>query len=327
MNKTERERLAFELVPGEMRGWVDRASHPSADICFSVLRRQGAADAPLLFIHGAASNASRYEAFFETSVLSERHPLIRLDLRGHGASEGSRPATLERHAADIAAVLDCAGFRRAVLVGHSLGAHVAMYAAAAYPERVLGLALIDPLAPEALVIEAERCRRRQTILVVAEALGRLVDALGFQRRLPRYSLRREDEAAQECLRQGGKALERFVKRYSSPWEDLKHMHLADYARDFLEVGRATPDAMLEQLRIPMCVMASKRGAYTDADRLRAWANKFRAAFALLDCVHWPLTECPQAVAAVLADWTQAMGKSESLPTKTARSKNPGGLAS
>lgn len=326
MNSTERERLAFELVPGETRGWADRASHSTSVICFSVLHRQGADGAPLLFIHGAASNASRYEAFFERSALSERHPLLRLDLRGHGASEGSRPATLERHAADIAAVLDCAGFRQAVLVGHSLGAHVAMYAAAAYPERVLGLALIDPLAPEALAAEAKRFRRRKPLLVVAEALGRLANALGLQRRLPLYSLRREDEAAQRYLRQGGEALERFVKHYGSPWADLKHMHLADYARDFLEVGRATPDSMLEKLRVPMCVMASKRGAYTDAGRLRAWADKFQAAFAMLDCVHWPLTECPQAVADVLSEWTQAMAQAERLKTKTARAKDPGGLA-
>lgn len=309
MTRSDQERLAFALVPGEVRGWTDLAAHSEARLCFSVLERPGAVGAPILFLHGAASNASRYEAFFEQSVLPQGHRLLRMDLRCHGASSGLRPATLERHAADAAAVLDAAGVGRAVLVGHSLGAHVAMRIAADFPARVLGLALIDPLASAALTPLAERYKRRRPLLLAVEAIGRLADAMGMARRLPHYSLRREDELAQASLRQGGEARERFVQRYGSIWADLRHMHLADYARDFLEVGRPTPDDALKKWGAPMCVMASKNGIYTDSELLRAWAEQFQAAFKVLDCVHWPLTECPWAVEAALSAWIAGIDSS------------------
>ena len=100
------ERLAFELVPGEQRFFVQT---PQATLCCAVRRAEVGDQRPqkaIVFVHGAASNASRWEAFVEKTALARSWTLLRFDLRGHGASEGLRPATLERHADDIAAILD-----------------------------------------------------------------------------------------------------------------------------------------------------------------------------------------------------------------------------
>jgi 3-oxoadipate enol-lactonase len=58
-------------------------------------------------------------------TLQGRYRLILPDLRGHGASGiGEGPATMEKHAADISAVLDDAGVGRAALVGVSIGGYI-----------------------------------------------------------------------------------------------------------------------------------------------------------------------------------------------------------
>ena len=57
-------------------------------------------------------------------VLSTRYRTILPDLRGHGDSGiGEGPATMEKHAADIARVMDDAGAGRAPLVGVSIGGY------------------------------------------------------------------------------------------------------------------------------------------------------------------------------------------------------------
>ena len=97
----------------------------------------------IVFVHGAASNASRWEEFVDTTALSQRWTLVRFDLRGHGASPARRPGRLENYADDIAAVIGAAGAHGPiVVVGHSLGAAAALVFAKRFPHIVNGLVLI-----------------------------------------------------------------------------------------------------------------------------------------------------------------------------------------
>jgi 3-oxoadipate enol-lactonase len=69
------------------------------------------------------------------------------DCRGHGQSERRPgPYTLELFADDLAAVFDACGWSSATVAGCSMGGCVAQAFAAAYPQRVRGLALIDTTA-------------------------------------------------------------------------------------------------------------------------------------------------------------------------------------
>ncbi len=70
---------------------------------------------------------------------------IRYQQRGIAPSAPDGPFTVARHVADAVAVLDGLGAGRAVVLGHSWGAHLALQLAVAAPDRVAGLVLVDGL--------------------------------------------------------------------------------------------------------------------------------------------------------------------------------------
>lgn len=80
-------------------------------------------------------------------VLATRYRVILPDLRGHGESAvGEGPATMEKHAADIARVLDDADVDRAPLIGVSIGGYVLFEFWRKRRNRVAALALCNTKA-------------------------------------------------------------------------------------------------------------------------------------------------------------------------------------
>lgn len=66
------------------------------------------------------------------------------DLRGRGlSSKPARGYNVGVHASDLLALCDRLGIEKVTLIGHSLGAVIAMYAAALFPERVAKIVLVD----------------------------------------------------------------------------------------------------------------------------------------------------------------------------------------
>ncbi len=81
-------------------------------------------------------------------ALSTRYRIILPDLRGHGDSGiGEGPATMEKHAADIARVMDEADVGRAPLVGVSIGGYALFEFWRRHRGRVAALGLCNTKAP------------------------------------------------------------------------------------------------------------------------------------------------------------------------------------
>jgi len=79
--------------------------------------------------------------------LSSRYQLILPDLRGHGESTlGEGPATMQKHAADIARVMDAAGVDRAPLIGVSIGGYTIFEFWRRFRDRVSALVLSNTKA-------------------------------------------------------------------------------------------------------------------------------------------------------------------------------------
>jgi pimeloyl-ACP methyl ester carboxylesterase len=112
-----------------------------------------AADAPgspiAVLLHGITANAMAWAPV--AAALAGEFEVVAPDLRGRAGSAGvPGPYGLDRHAADVATLLDRFGADRdtgadaTVLVGHSMGAFVAALAAAGTArDRVHGLVLVD----------------------------------------------------------------------------------------------------------------------------------------------------------------------------------------
>lgn len=129
----------------------------------------------VLASHGITANHRSFGTL--AAVLAERHAdvsLVAVDHRGRGGSADlPGPYGMRAHARDLLAVLDHFGADDAVLVGHSMGAFVAVNAAELAPERVSGLVLVDgglpievPLPPDTDLEEVVRS-------VIGPALDRL----------------------------------------------------------------------------------------------------------------------------------------------------------
>jgi pimeloyl-ACP methyl ester carboxylesterase len=108
-----------------------------------LIAEEAGAGAPVVLIHGFSFDRSLWDPQFP--VLIQRHQTIRYDLRGFGCS--SAPVSAQGHVEDLLAVLDAFTIDRAHLVGLSLGANIALAAAAAAPDRVRSVVLASPGLP------------------------------------------------------------------------------------------------------------------------------------------------------------------------------------
>lgn len=105
---------------------------------------------PLLTLHGWLDNAGSYARL--APLLAERWQVIALELPGHGHSDHLPPGThyhFVEYVRSVLEAIDALGLERFHLMGHSLGAGIASLVAAAKPERIDRLLLIEGLGPVA----------------------------------------------------------------------------------------------------------------------------------------------------------------------------------
>ncbi len=92
---------------------------------------------PLVLIHGWAVHRGFWDG--DVGRFAPHYMVIRYDRRGFGASSGKPDLTADP--ADLKALLETLGHRRATIMGHSQGAAVALTFAVRYPEMVDALIL------------------------------------------------------------------------------------------------------------------------------------------------------------------------------------------
>jgi pimeloyl-ACP methyl ester carboxylesterase len=102
----------------------------------------GPADvAPVVLLHAWGESRRSFDRLLR--LLPRTIHAVAMDLRGHGGAD--KPAagySLAEVAADVAAFMDAAGVRSAVLLGSSSGGYVAQQVAITSPHRVTGLVLV-----------------------------------------------------------------------------------------------------------------------------------------------------------------------------------------
>jgi len=101
---------------------------------------------PVVLLHPFPANHEFWLPVAEP--LSTRYRLLLPDLRGHGDSGvGEGPATMEKHAADLARVMDAADVGRAPLIGVSIGGYILFEFWRKHRGRVAAIGLCNTKAP------------------------------------------------------------------------------------------------------------------------------------------------------------------------------------
>lgn len=142
-----------------------------ADITYEILG-QGP---PVVFLHPFPVDRNFWKPALQQLVASYR--CILPDLRGHGDSGiGEGPATMTKHAGDIARVLDDAGVGRAPMIGVSIGGYGLFEFWRHAPGRASALVLCCTKA-SADTEDARRNRLRTAAEVLEHGTGPFVDSM------------------------------------------------------------------------------------------------------------------------------------------------------
>ena len=165
-----------ELVSAPTRDDVERVSPLKVVVWGSGER--------VVCVHGSLSWGTF--AFRAQRPLADARALVLPDRRGYGASAATGPADFEVDAADIAPLLGDG----AHLVGHSYGAVVALLVAAARPEAVRTLTVVEPAAlgiargdaaVEELIARLSNVNAVAAGLSPAEFVPSFLEAMGYRR--------------------------------------------------------------------------------------------------------------------------------------------------
>ncbi len=207
----------------------------------------GGSKTAIVLLHGLLFDGGMWT--HQLGPLSSLGRVLVLDGPSHGKSEVPPLFTLEEHADALADALGELGIERAVLVGLSWGAMLAMRFALRHPSKVLGLALLDTSA------EPERPLARLRY----RAFGVLHETLGMPMGLFRSQLApllfcaETRERDPELVERTGRAVLGFDRR------GVVRATLAI-------VNRGTIVGMLHKIRAKTLVLCGRHDAATPLER-------------------------------------------------------------
>jgi pimeloyl-ACP methyl ester carboxylesterase len=110
-------------------------------ITFRYLEWGDASSPVMVLLHGLTGHAHTWDHM--APGLSERYRVLAPDQRGHGDSGHAGSYATSDFVADVEAFVEHVGLRQFVLMGLSMGGHNAMAYAAAHPEQVSRLIIVD----------------------------------------------------------------------------------------------------------------------------------------------------------------------------------------
>ncbi len=214
---------------------------------------------PLVLLHGFGNDAHIWDDFAPT--VAPHYRTVALDLRGHGDSDhdAERRYDYESHVRDVEQVTAALGIERMVLVGHSFGGRVSTLFAAAHPDRMAGLVIVDagpeldPRGTTRIALDVQKQNSGDGSVASVEEYERfLVHAYPAAtpeaiRRMARHGLRERDDG-------------RFVRKTDPTF----HGRRGDLTPEEIEAAdRETSAALWAALAEIACPTLVVRGAASD----------------------------------------------------------------
>ena len=236
---------------------------------------------PLVLLHGGGANAHWWNHIAPS--FADRFHVVALEFRGHGDSD--RPDELIPGAfnEDLAALLRDLGDRTPVVVGHSMGAHVALDHATRNPPAAL--VLLDPSRGS----DKRHSRRLRLALSFRQNYSSRAEAIQRYRFLP------DAEHASDSLRHS------IAERSVAQDPDGRWGYKFD-SRWFGLPGRTRPDPSL--VSAPTLVVRGAESAILSDEGARKLCSELpRGELATVEeAGHHVQIDRPEALIAVLADF-------------------------
>lgn len=162
-----------------------------AGTCYSILNADLLNDSsiPIVFIHGVGLNQAVWEP--QIDFFKEDHCLISYDIYGHGNSpEPKTDVTLSDYASQLEELLNHLKITSVHLVGHSMGALIAISFALNYPSRVVSAVPLN-------IVYKRTAAQKQAVLQRASDVIKSNQVLGLEAVLERWFSESNNPVGQE----------------------------------------------------------------------------------------------------------------------------------
>ena len=182
-------------------------------VCVNHVNTWGDPELPnLVLLPGAGG--SRWLWTPHAELLADEYRVISIDMPAHGTHPDSS-FDIERATQDVGVILEEEG--PAVLVGHSLGGHVAMNAASAYAEQIDAVLVAGVGAPPGTVSKIQQLALSYVVEIAAHStyIREWMDdqyGLDDERQLPPENLDTHDEAIATARGMRGALFQKSVSR-------------------------------------------------------------------------------------------------------------------
>jgi pimeloyl-ACP methyl ester carboxylesterase len=235
-----------------MNDWtMKRAKGDGIEIQMAVREGKGK---HILCLHGLTANCRCWDAIVPS--LTPPHSVLAVDLRGRGLSD--KPSTgysLRHHIQDMDCLLEDIGLDTVTLMGHSLGAYVALVFAATYPERTEKLILMDGGG------ELSQAQWDKIDAVIRPSLERLGQIF------PSFEAYIETLKQVPVLQPWSKAIEDYFRYESEDVEGgVRSRIYPDHIREETQnIRREIPSAYYPQIKCPILILRATDGILSPDD--------------------------------------------------------------
>lgn len=297
--------LHWQQRIGSQRDWVWRGWQTR----YTYIRSQSQdAASPLMLLHGFGASIGHWR--HNLSVFSEHHSVYALDLLGFGASEKAiAPYSVTLWIEQVHDFWQTFIREPVVLIGNSIGSLVCLAAAAAYPEMVKGVVMLN--LPDSSVLETPRWVQSAMIAMrpIAAVTKRIATfPLIFN---PFFKLLRSPAVVRVWAKQA----------YATPAgitdELIEILSMPAYDRNASKALRAmvnspkathyTARAILPTVEVPMLLFWGQKDRFVPP-KLAAYCVKLNSKLELVEVVdagHCPHDERPEEVNHKILTWINA----------------------
>lgn len=248
---------------------------------------------PLLLIHGFAGSLDVWDPMIE--YLVREHPLVRVDLPGHGCSDEpveDAAFSIAAQAAVVAEAMEELGLRDVIAVGHSAGGDVVTALIESHTSMIRGAVFLGT-APDLSFVHVAPTARLLRLPMIGPLLWRATSDAMVEAGLSR------------TMAPNGPAVPPvFVS-------SLRSMTYRSYVLGIRNLERyknqRSLTSRLSNSPVPLLVMFGGQDQWVDPRAAESWATNTRARIEILDRIgHTHMAEAPEQTARLITEFAKSV---------------------